>query len=90
LWPHRILVRVQVTEGVVARAGTLAWDHGLRGCDAVHLAAASVWQDAPGERVALATFDRHLWVVAGSMGLEAYPPDLPALLEGWKAAYRSP
>jgi hypothetical protein len=51
-----------------------AWDHGLRGYDAVHLAAASVWQAALGERVTLASFDRHLWTVAESVGLDAYPP----------------
>ncbi len=87
-WPD--LVRVQVTEMVVARAGTFAWDHGLRGYDAVHLAAASVWQDALGERVTLATFDRHLWNAAQTVGLEAYPADLPSMLETWKAAHKSP
>ena len=87
-WPD--LVRVQVTEMVVARAGAFAWDHGLRGYDAVHLAAASGWQDALGERVTLATFDRHLWTVAESVGLEAYPADLPTMLETWKAAHTSP
>jgi predicted nucleic acid-binding protein len=81
-WPD--LVRVQVTEMVVARAGNLAWDHGLRGYDAVQLAAASAWQDALGERVTLATFDKHLWAAAESVGLEAYPADLPAMLETWK------
>lgn len=86
-WPD--LVRIQVTEMVVARAGTFAWDHDLRGYDAVHLAAASVWQDALGERVALATFDRHLWAVAESVGLEIYPDDLPTMLEAWKNARKS-
>lgn len=82
-WPD--LMRVQVTEMVVARADTFAWDHGLRGYDAVHLAAASVWQDALGERVTLATFDKHLWTAADSVGLETHPADLPAMLETWKA-----
>jgi predicted nucleic acid-binding protein len=87
-WPD--LMRVQVTEMVVARAGAFAWDHGLRGYDAVHLAAASGWQDALGERVTLATLNKDLWTVAESVGLEAYPADLPAMLETWKAARRSP
>jgi predicted nucleic acid-binding protein len=81
-WPD--LVRVQVTELVVAQAGNLAWDHGLRGYDAVHLAAASAWQGALGERVVLATFDRHLWAAAESVGLEAYPADLLDMLETWR------
>ena len=74
---------------VVAQAGNLAWDHGLRGYGAVHLAAASAWQGALGERVTLVTFDKHLWATAESVGLEAYPADLPAMLETWKAAHKS-
>ena len=57
-WPD--LMRVQVSEMIIAQAGAMAWDHGLRGYDAVQLAAAAAWQDAPGARVTLATFDRHL------------------------------
>lgn len=83
------LVRIQVTEMVVARADALAWDHGLRGYDAVQLAAALVWKDALGEQVTLATFDKHLWTVAGSVGLEAYPADLPAMLQSWRATRKS-
>ena len=44
-WPD--LVRVQITEWVVARADDLAWEHGLRGYDAVHLAAALVCFNSP-------------------------------------------
>ncbi len=83
------LVRIQVTEMVVARADALAWDHGLRGYDAVQLAAALVWKDALGEQVTLATFDKHLWTVAGSVGLEAYPAELPAMLQSWRATRKS-
>lgn len=83
------LVRIQVTEMVIARADVLAWDHGLRGYDAVQLASALAWQDALGEAVTLTTFDKHLWTVAGSVGLAAYPADLPAMLETWKNARES-
>jgi len=72
-WPD--LVRVQVTE---------IWEHGLRGYDAVHLAAASLWQDAMSEQVTLSTFDRQLWKVAKRVGLALHPADLPALLDAWK------
>jgi predicted nucleic acid-binding protein len=81
-WPD--LVRVQVTEIVVACADILAWEHNLRGYDAVHLAAASLWQEAIGEPVIMATFDRRLWSAADRVGLVPYPADLPALLEAWK------
>ena len=82
-WPD--LIRVQVTEMAVTRADTLAWEHGLRGYDAVHLAAASLWQDALGESVTFSTFDRQLWEKAKRVGLSLHPIDLPALLETWKA-----
>jgi predicted nucleic acid-binding protein len=84
------LVRIQTTEMVIARADLLAWDHRLRGYDAVQLASALAWQDALGEQVTMATFDKHLWTVAESMGLTAYPADLPAILQSWKAARKSP
>ena len=83
-WPD--LVRVQVTEMVVARADTFAWEHGLRGYDAVHLAAASLWQDAMSEPVTLSTFDRRLWKAAERVGLVLHPADLPTLLDEWKVA----
>jgi len=82
-WPD--LVRIQVTELVVAQADTFAWEYGLRGYDAVHLATASVWQDAMGERVTLMTFDQLLWTTTSRTGLTPYPADLPVLLERWKA-----
>jgi predicted nucleic acid-binding protein len=80
------LVRIQITEFVMARADTFAWEHGLRGYDAVHLAAASIWQDAIGEPVTLATFDLRLWKATARAGLARDPTDLPTLLERWKIA----
>jgi predicted nucleic acid-binding protein len=78
-WPN--LVRVQAAEVLVARADELAWELGLRGYDAVHLASALVWQDGMGERVTVATFDRQLWEAAEGRGMLAFPDDLPAMLE---------
>lgn len=70
------LARLQVTETTVARADTLAWQHSLRGYDAVHLAAALIWQEAIGEPVTLATFDRQLWQSGQAAGLAVWPEDL--------------
>jgi predicted nucleic acid-binding protein len=78
-WPN--LVRVQATEMLVARADELAWELGLRGYDAVHLASALLWQDGMGERVTVATFDRQLWEAAEQRGLVPFPDDLPAMLD---------
>jgi predicted nucleic acid-binding protein len=77
-------VRVKLSELVVARADSLAWQHGLRGYDAVHLAAALTWRDTLDARVVMATFDRMLWKTAGQSGLDVFPSDLPVLLEEWQ------
>lgn len=67
------LVRLQMTEVLVARAAALAWEHGLRGYDAAHLASAMFWQDMLGEQVTVATYDRQLWAAARAAGLAAWP-----------------
>lgn len=71
------LVRLPVTEATIARADALAWEYGLHGYDAVHLAAALLWQEGLGVPLVLATFDRRLWETAGQVGLAAYPESLP-------------
>ncbi|MBZ0157890.1 MAG: type II toxin-antitoxin system VapC family toxin [Alphaproteobacteria bacterium] len=71
------LVRLQLTEVLLSRAATLAWDHGLRGYDAVHLAAALFWQEMLGDPISLATYDRQLWEAAQATGLSAWPEALP-------------
>jgi len=71
------LIRMQATEVLVARAATFARDQGLRGYDAVHLAAAVFWQEMLGEPVVLATFDRQLWRGASITGLIAWPESEP-------------
>ncbi len=70
------IIGVEITEAVVVKADTLAWDHGLRGYDAVHLACALLWQEAIGEPITLATFDRQLWDAAHQVGLEVWPDTL--------------
>src|SRR5260370_40368147 len=77
-------VRLPVSEWVVGRAADLAWEHALRGFDAVQLAAALSWQRALDMPICFATFDRHLWSAATETGLIASPEDLPALLAAWK------
>jgi uncharacterized protein len=73
-WPA--LMGVQVTEALMALADTLAWDYGLRGYDAVHLASALTWQEALGEPVLLATFDKQLWSAAPKAGVAIWPDTL--------------
>ncbi len=70
------LFRLHVTELVISRASSLAWDKGLRGYDATHLAAALVWQEMLEETVVMASFDRRLWEAARSSGLAVWPEAL--------------
>jgi uncharacterized protein len=67
------LIRLQMTEALISRAATLAWEHGLRGYDSVHLAAAIFWQDILGDTIMLASYDRQLWEAARVTGLIAWP-----------------
>jgi hypothetical protein len=69
-------VRIPVSEAVVARAETLAWEFALRGYDAVQLASALTWQESVGTEIVFATFDRQLWERAQQAGLTAWPGDL--------------
>jgi len=79
-WPD--LVRVPITEALVERADTLAWEHGLRGYDAVQLASALTWQESVGEEIALATFDQQLWKAATRTGLKPWPEQFPGGTSG--------
>lgn len=74
-WEH--LVRLQFGEPLAARAGTLAWEHGLRGYDAVHLATALFWRETLGEAITVATYDRELWRGAQASGLTPWPAPMP-------------
>ena len=74
-WPD--LVRVPVTEALAARAEAFAWDHALRGYDAVQLASAVTWRESVGAEIVLATFDQQLWDAAPKAGLRTWPDILP-------------
>jgi len=73
-WPD--LMRLPVNPPLLDRAAHLAWQLGLRGYDAVQLAAAAGWQEALETPVTVATFDRQLWQAARQTGLLAFPEDL--------------
>ncbi len=69
----RTWIHIAVDESLVSRAEALAWEHGLRGYDAVHLACALAWQEGIGASVVLATFDQELWQAARHAGLGFWP-----------------
>ena len=68
-----LLVRLDISVQITKRAATLAWEHGLRGYDAMHLASALSWQEAIDTPVTLATYDRELWAAALKAGMEVWP-----------------
>ncbi len=71
------IARIPVTEALVSRAETLAWEYGLRGYDAVQLASAVLLQESLGTAVRLATFDRQLWNAAHNAGFQPWPEKAP-------------
>lgn len=70
-WPE--FTRLKLSAALIERAATLAWDLGLRGYDAMHLATALTWKDALGEPIFLATFDRLLWSAGKKAGMAVWP-----------------
>ena len=73
---YPFFVHIEVTEPVIDLAADLAWEHGLRGYDAVHLAAALLWKTQAGEDIQMVTFDKQLWEVAKIVGLKRLPEDI--------------
>lgn len=73
-WPS--FVQIPGEDILIGRAAQAAWDYGLRGYDAVHLASALAWQEVLGQAVTVATFDRELWNACTPAGLLPWPPDL--------------
>jgi uncharacterized protein len=67
---------VEVSEAIVGRADALAWDFGLRGYDAMHLASAVAYRESLGKNVLFASFDRELRKAAAAIGFELWPKDL--------------
>ena len=73
-WPS--MIRIEINESIVSQAGSLAWQHGLRGYDAVQLASALAWKAALGGVVTIATFDKQLWAAARAEGVIPLPATL--------------
>lgn len=70
-WPTH--TRLTVTPAIMDRAISLAWQHGLRAYDALHLASALIWQEAVADQVTFACFDKRLLEAAQAEGLQIWP-----------------
>jgi predicted nucleic acid-binding protein len=68
--------RLSITPTTLERASRLAWEHGLRGYDALHFASALIWQETLETPITMATFDRELWRAAQSSGMTVWPEGL--------------
>jgi predicted nucleic acid-binding protein len=73
-WPS--FTRLAVSPMTIERASVIAWNHGIRGYDSLHLAAALLWQETLGSQITLATFDRELWVAGHKAGMLSWPEKL--------------
>lgn len=74
-WPS--IYKLAVISSTVDKAANFAWEFGLRGYDAVHLATAALWGDQSGSKITLATFDRPLWQAGQLLEMQVLPK------EGW-------
>jgi predicted nucleic acid-binding protein len=70
-WPTYI--RLPVSAGTIERAASLAWRHGLRGYDSVHLACALAWNEVSGGETIFACYDQNLLKAARQEGLQVWP-----------------
>ncbi|MDP3184873.1 MAG: type II toxin-antitoxin system VapC family toxin [Anaerolineales bacterium] len=70
--------RIQVSTVTVERASQISFAYKLRGYDALHLAAALLWQERLNLPVTLATFDRDLWLASREAGMSVWPEELAA------------
>jgi predicted nucleic acid-binding protein len=75
-WPGYL--RLPLSTGIVERASSLAWRHGLRAYDSIHLACAMVLGEMSGEPVRFACFDQRLQDAARREGLRIWP-DIPTI-----------
>jgi uncharacterized protein len=65
--------RIPINEELIARADFLACQHGLRGYDAVHLAAALIWQETLMLPITIATYNQELAESSKKSGLKVLP-----------------
>ena len=71
------LLWIQLPQKTAQQAGKLAWQEGLRGYDAIHLATALWWQANLRQELVVATYDRELWRAAKKHGLSVFPEQVP-------------
>jgi predicted nucleic acid-binding protein len=71
------LIQVAPSAGLIARAGTLAEQHALKGYDAVHLASVLFLRDETGAAIQCCTHDQDLFRAVEREGVAAIGPSTP-------------
>jgi predicted nucleic acid-binding protein len=66
-------IRLPLDEASLFGAEDLVRTHDLRGYDAVHLSAAIMWQEAMGDPITMASFDKKRWQFSRVFGLAVWP-----------------
>jgi predicted nucleic acid-binding protein len=72
----QFFTRLFITPPLIERSSRLAWELGLRGYDATHLATALLWKETLENEVVMVTYDKELWTAAIKTGLQIWPDDL--------------
>lgn len=70
-WPSYL--RLPISNAVIDRATSIAWQYRLRAYDSLHLACALTWKELLQQEVIFACFDRHLLQAAHEAGLAIWP-----------------
>jgi predicted nucleic acid-binding protein len=70
------VIKVDADAGVLGSAADLAWENGLRGYDAVHLASAMRLESLARSHVTMVTYDKQLWDVSRKVGMVTLPERL--------------
>ncbi len=78
-WPS--IYQLEVSDVLRERAIQFIWEYGLRGYDAMHLAAAHIWRGAIGEEITFGTFNLALWQAGKKSGITVWPEDLETFFQ---------
>jgi uncharacterized protein len=67
------VIKIEVDSSTLEAAADLAWTHGLRGYDAVHLASAVQLSRLMHSPITMLTYDKQLWDISRKINLVTLP-----------------
>lgn len=72
----QFFTRLYISPALIDRSSHLAWDLGLRGYDATHLASVLTWQEVLDSEITMVTYDKELWQASRNSGVKIWPENL--------------